>query len=158
MNYNHYYPIRPTPRQSSSHSALLILSAVLTGSVSLCGAFMLSVMSYKSGFEEGDSRFGILMLTLATPTLLFGLGGSLLALLLGSQLGRILVTACCAFYLVNGTVTLLQGNIGSIVQLLVAVPLSTLWWLPATSKAMRAKQAPTGPQGSARCTDFHKIP
>ena len=158
MNYNHYHPIRPTPRHSSSHSALLILSAVLTGFVSLCGAFMLSVMSYKSGFEEGDSRFGILMLTLATPTLLFGLGGSLLALLLGSQLGRILVTACCAFYLVNGTVTLLQGNIGSIVQLLVAVPLSTLWWLPATSKAMRAKQAPTGSQGSARCTDFHKIP
>ncbi|MEB3365957.1 hypothetical protein [Saccharopolyspora mangrovi] len=99
-------------------------------------------------FETGSHTTAALILTAATLTLLFGLGGSLLALLKGSRTGRLLVTLCCTFYLVNGTVTLAQGNIGSTVQLLVAIPLAVLWWLPATSNALRTRR--TTSERSAR--------
>lgn len=97
-------------------------------------------MSVKSGFSEGEFLFGSLVLAAAGLTLLFGIGGSLLAMLRGSQTGRVLVTICCLFYLVNGTVTLSQGNSGSIVQLVIAIPLAILWWIPPTSKGMRSKR------------------
>lgn len=96
-------------------------------------------VSMKSGFGDGDTTFGALVLAAAVLTLLFGIGGSALAMLKGSQTGRVLVTICCLFYLANGTVTLIQGNTGSVIQIAIAIPLGILWWLPPTSRGMRAK-------------------
>lgn len=127
----------PEPRRSSS--APLIVAALTTSGISLGGAFLHTVMSIKR-FENGSHTTATLILAAAALTLLFGLGGSLLAMLKGSRTGRLLVTLCCTFYLVNGTVTLAQGNIGSTVQLLMALPLALLWWLPATSRAMRTRR------------------
>lgn len=85
--------------------------------------------------------YGVLVLMAAVLTLLLGVGGSVLALLRGSQLSRILVTICCVFYLGNGIITLALGNIGSVLQLVVAIPLAVLWWVPPTSRGMQARRA-----------------
>lgn len=147
------YPSQPYPYagqppgyavQGSPPSATLIVSAIATSLISMGGALLQTVMSVKSGFGEGDFLFGSLVLAAAVLTLLFGIGGSMLAMLRGSQIGRVLVTICCLFYLVNGTVTLSQGNTGSIIQLIIAIPLGILWWLPPTSKGMRSKQVRPG--------------
>lgn len=130
----------PTPGQASSPSAVLIVATISTCAISVGGALLQTVMSMKSGFGEGEPLFGTLVLTAAILTLLFGIGGSLLAMLRGNQVGRVLVTICCLFYLVNGTVTLAQGNSGSIIQIVIAIPLAIMWWLPATSKGMRARK------------------
>ncbi len=98
-------------------------------------------MSTVGGFGEDRVAYRALVLMTAVLTLLFGIGGSVLALLRGSQLGRILVTICCVFYLGNGIITLALGNIGSVLQLVVAIPLAVLWWVPPTSRGMQARRA-----------------
>lgn len=125
----------PSPQPSGT----LIIASILTAGISLGGALLQSVMSMKSGFGDGNTTFGALVLAAAVLTLLFGIGGSALAMLRGSRTGRVLVTICCLFYLVNGIVTLIQGNTGSIIQIAIAIPLGILWWLPPTSRGMRAR-------------------
>lgn len=119
--------------------ALLMVTAILTCAISVPGGLIQVVMS-TVGFADGRTVYGALILVAAVATLLFGIGGSVLTLLRGSQLGRVLVTLCCLFYLGNGTITLALGNIGSISQLVVAIPLAVLWWIPPTSRGLRDRK------------------
>ncbi|WP_406692612.1 hypothetical protein REH65_12910 [Saccharopolyspora sp. ID03-671] len=137
------WPPADPPAQSST--AALIVAALTTSGVSLGGFALLGAMCIKRGFEQGNHLAGALLLTAATLTITLGIGGSLLALLRGSRTGRILVTICCALYAISGTTTLLNGNIGSLIQLLIALPLATLWWLPTTTRALRSRRTPPPP-------------
>lgn len=136
-------PPADPPKQGSI--AVLIVAALTTSGVSLGGFALLGAMSIKRGFETGHHLAGALLLTAATLTITLGIGGSLLSLLRGSRTGRILVTICCALYAISGTTTLLNGNLGSLTQLLIALPLATLWWLPTTTRAMHSRRTPSPP-------------
>lgn len=120
-------------------SVPLLALAIATCLISLIGAFLQIVIAVMGGFQQGRALFGALVLTAAVLTLLLGAGGGLEAMR-GNRTGRVLVAVCCLYYLGNGIITLLSGNIGSLVQLAVAIPLGVLWWLPATTRAMRTER------------------